>query len=92
MRPGLGVEWGVGWEGQEVVQPLPVRFLICKVGMITVYQPRLGVFVRILCAGMCEAHGRAQGLAVTCVTILVGALSIGGQWAGAGEGKPTSWK
>lgn len=41
---------------------------------------------------MCEAHGRPQGLAVTRVTILVGALSIRGQWAGAGEGNPTGWE
>lgn len=36
----VGVEWEWGGEGQEAVQPLPVCFLICKVGMITVYQPR----------------------------------------------------
>ena len=60
--------------------------------MIMVYQPCLRVFVRILCARMGEAHGRAQGWAGTRITILVGALSIDGQWAGVGEGNPTGWK
>lgn len=41
---------------------------------------------------MCEALGRPQGLAVARVTILIGALSIGGQWAGAGEGNPAGWE